>query len=116
MPIYLQSPQPGPPGGLLSRILTAIVAAVLLVLFFIIAFPVFLALLVIVIIGGAVFSWKFRKIRREMESVMREAGESSAPFPGAGEVPPGATVAGSNSYESQRETLEGEFEVIKREE
>jgi len=116
MPIYLNSPNSGPPAGLLSRILTAVVAVALLALFFIIAFPVFLLLLVIVIIGGIIFSWRFRKVRRQMEAMMREAAESSTPFPGADGTDTPGSNKGARPDHSHGETLEGEYEVIDREE
>lgn len=114
MPIYLNSPGSGSPAGLLSRILTAVVAVVLLAFFFIIAFPVFLALLVIVLIGGMVFSWRFRKIRREMDSMVRAAAENPTPFPDSGSSTPGSSGK-ARPGNNPGEILEGEYEVIDRE-
>lgn len=115
MPIYLSSPGSQPPGGILSRILAAVVAAVLLVLFVVFGFAIFLVLLVVAIIGGIIFSWRFRKVRREMESMMQNATGASAPFPGAEDTKPGSKSKPTNAGFSQGETLEGEYEVIDKE-
>lgn len=119
MPIYLNTPNPGPRAGLLSRLLSAVVALAFLALFFVIAFPVFLLLLVIAIIGGVIFSWRFRKVRRQMEAMMREAAETSEPFSATDRVAtPGSgtsSSAGTRPDRSRGETLEGEYEVVDRE-
>ncbi|MCF6264359.1 MAG: hypothetical protein L3J24_12340 [Xanthomonadales bacterium] len=115
MPIYLSSPGSGPPGGILSRILAAIVAAVLLVLFVVFGFAIFLVLLVVAIVGGIIFSWRFRKVRREMESMMQEAAGASAPFPGTEDAKPRGKNKPADTEFSQGETLEGEYKVIDKE-
>lgn len=114
MPIYLNSSGAQPPGGIVSRILAAIVAAVLLVLFVVFGFAIFLVLLVVAVIGGLIFSWRFRKVRREMESMLQNAAEKSAPNPGAGNAKPSGNNSSADTDFSQGETLEGEYKVINK--
>ncbi len=112
MPLYLKPPKSGSPAELLSRVLAAVAAAVLLALSFVFGFAIFLVLLVVAAIGALIFSWRFRKVRGQMESMMREA-EQSTQYSGANR-------AQAQNHETepditQGETLEGEYEVIDRE-
>lgn len=115
MPIYLNSSGAGPPGGIISRVLAAVIAAVMLVLFVVFGFAIFLVLLVVAVIGGLVFSWRFRKVRREMESMMQDAAGESAPISGAGDAKPKGNKRSAGASFSQGETLEGEYKVIDKE-
>ncbi len=104
MPIYLNSGTPQPPSNPLLRLLAALATAALAVLAVVFGFAIFLVFLVIALIGGGIMSWRFRKVRKQMNAAMDDATESVQQQASSGPAPKAQSA----------EIIEGDFEVIDR--